>query len=125
MRRQSFWRDRLSTCIRSERKVPRTNLPSNIGDPGRDMSRNLRARRSRGAIYPPQKQPNHQTLTQISRYFSKSSHTSDATAYMLATNMVSVVRLFAETLVGEYAAVGYLYELVPASREDDCFDVIG
>ncbi|GFX62206.1 transposable element Tc3 transposase [Trichonephila clavipes] len=58
------------------------------------------------AIYPPQKPPNRQTLTQqISRYFSKPSHTSDATAYILATNMVSCVRLFTETLAGEYAAV--------------------
>ncbi|GFU98084.1 hypothetical protein TNCV_233591 [Trichonephila clavipes] len=34
-RRRSFWRDRYSTRIRSERKVPRMNLPSFIGDPGR------------------------------------------------------------------------------------------
>ncbi|GFU98759.1 hypothetical protein TNCV_1214751 [Trichonephila clavipes] len=50
---------------------------------------------------------------------------NDATAYMLATHMVSFVRLFAETLAEEYVAVGYLYELVPTSREDDCFGVIG
>ncbi|GFX81480.1 hypothetical protein TNCV_143301 [Trichonephila clavipes] len=37
--------------------------------------------------------------------------------------MVSRVHLFAETLAGEYAAVGYLYELVPISREDDRFGV--
>ncbi|GFV01236.1 hypothetical protein TNCV_3374701 [Trichonephila clavipes] len=42
------------------------------------------ARHSRGAIYPPQNQTKRQTLTQISRYFSKPSHTSDATPYMLA-----------------------------------------
>ncbi|GFV63188.1 hypothetical protein TNCV_2077201 [Trichonephila clavipes] len=29
-------------AYRSERKVPRTNLPSFIGDPGRDMNRTLR-----------------------------------------------------------------------------------
>ncbi|GFT23438.1 hypothetical protein TNCV_2016951 [Trichonephila clavipes] len=39
--------------------------------------------------------------------------------------MVSFVCLFAEILAGEYAGVGYLYELVPTSREDDRFGVIG
>ncbi|GFV68982.1 hypothetical protein TNCV_3247561 [Trichonephila clavipes] len=111
------------------------------------MNRTLRAPQS-WPIIPQQKQPNHQTLTQISRYFSKPSHTideikpqhksrnsqavthesrkppSDATAYLLASNMVSFVLLFAETLAGEYVTVGYLYELVPTSREDDRFGVI-
>ncbi|GFT00037.1 integrin alpha-PS1 [Trichonephila clavipes] len=76
-------------------------------------------RRSRDAIYPLQKQPNRQTLVQISSYFSKLSHTSDATAYMLATNMVSCVHLFAETLAENLCSGGYLYELVPTSHEDD------
>ncbi|GFV10582.1 hypothetical protein TNCV_1659561, partial [Trichonephila clavipes] len=50
---------------------------------------------------------------------------SDATAYMLATNMVSFVHLFAETLAGEYVAVcRYPYELVPTSRDDDRFGVM-
>ncbi|GFT74358.1 uncharacterized protein TNCV_539171 [Trichonephila clavipes] len=39
--------------------------------------------------------------------------------------MVSFVLLFTETLAEEYVAVGYLYELVPTSREDDRFAVIG
>ncbi|GFV16216.1 hypothetical protein TNCV_3379801 [Trichonephila clavipes] len=44
---------------------------------------------------------------------------------MIATNMVSFVRLFAETVPGEYVAAWYTYELVPTSREDDRFGAIG
>ncbi|GFW97699.1 hypothetical protein TNCV_1424631 [Trichonephila clavipes] len=66
-------------------------------------------------------QLNHHTNTAI----LKLSRTNDATAYMLATNMVSFARLFAETLAREYVAVRYLYELVPTSREDDRLGVIG
>ncbi|GFX15321.1 hypothetical protein TNCV_3302501 [Trichonephila clavipes] len=39
--------------------------------------------------------------------------------------MVSFVRLFTETLAGEYVVVWYLYELIPTSREDDRFGMIG
>ncbi|GFT98455.1 hypothetical protein TNCV_4625841 [Trichonephila clavipes] len=50
-----------------EQKVPRSNLPSFIGDPGRTKGASPFMRSCRGAIYPPQKQPSSQTLTQISR----------------------------------------------------------
>ncbi|GFX17192.1 hypothetical protein TNCV_2857151 [Trichonephila clavipes] len=38
--------------------------------------------------------------------------------------MLSFVRLFDETLAEEYVAVGFLYGLLPTSREDDRFGVI-
>ncbi|GFW47710.1 pol polyprotein [Trichonephila clavipes] len=76
------------------------------------MNRTLRA---------PQSQPSHQTLRSNGLFASKSSYTNDAikpsqksrnspsnaTAYMLATNMVSFVRLFPETLAGESAELVY------------------
>ncbi|GFX53554.1 hypothetical protein TNCV_2326701 [Trichonephila clavipes] len=60
-RRQSFWRDRLSTCIRSERKVPRTNLPSFIDDPGRAKEPHP----SRAAVVEPSI---HRTINQAVKY---------------------------------------------------------
>ncbi|GFX51730.1 hypothetical protein TNCV_5014321 [Trichonephila clavipes] len=36
----------LASFVRSERKVPRSNLSSDIGDPGRDMIRTLHAPQS-------------------------------------------------------------------------------
>ncbi|GFX76523.1 hypothetical protein TNCV_3162411 [Trichonephila clavipes] len=38
--------------------------------------------------------------------------------------MVSLVRLLAETPLGEYVVLWYLYELVPTSCEDDRFGTI-
>ncbi|GFW13749.1 hypothetical protein TNCV_2105731 [Trichonephila clavipes] len=70
---------------RTERKVHRSNLPSFIGDPGHAKNRTPFVRCSRGAIYPPQKKPSHQTLTHISRYFSKPSPTNDAILKPLRT----------------------------------------
>ncbi|GFV58670.1 hypothetical protein TNCV_1947351 [Trichonephila clavipes] len=64
----------LASFVRSERKVLRSNLPSDIGDPGRDM---IRATVVAPSIHR-KKQPSRQTLTQISRYFSKPSNTNDA-----------------------------------------------
>ncbi|GFT35119.1 hypothetical protein TNCV_352591 [Trichonephila clavipes] len=64
----------LASFVRSERKVLRSNLPSDIGDPGRDM---IHATDVAPSIHR-KKQPSRQTLTQISRYFSKPSNTNDA-----------------------------------------------
>ncbi|GFX12078.1 hypothetical protein TNCV_2998611 [Trichonephila clavipes] len=50
-----------------------------IGDPGHANRTAPFTLSSRGAIYPPQKQPSRQTHDAISRHTTKPSHTHDAT----------------------------------------------
>ncbi|GFS78592.1 hypothetical protein TNCV_3148082 [Trichonephila clavipes] len=61
-RRRSFWRDRLRPAFSFERKVPRKSLPSLVTLVEQRTAPFMH--RCCGAIYPPQQQPNRQTLTQ-------------------------------------------------------------
>ncbi|GFU30174.1 hypothetical protein TNCV_3625101 [Trichonephila clavipes] len=86
------------------------NEPSSfIGNPGCDM--NLQS--SRAAVVAPSiHRKSSQTVTRMTQFSSRLTQimqlktvTRDATAYILTTNMVSFVCLYAEKLAGEYVVV--------------------